>query len=138
MKPTLKRLINNDPTLTTLNTRYNHIGATGAKTIADTLIVNSTITTLHISGNNIGDTGAITIADSLIVNSTLTTLYLSGNNIGETGAKSIADSLIVNTTLTDLHLGLKHQEKVNWITTRNKSNKHNKESSLVDLLYNYL
>jgi hypothetical protein len=109
----IQRLVNNDPTLTTLYISRKNIGTKGTRCIADAL------------------------ADALAINKTLTTLNIWNNNIGATGAKCIADALIVNTTITTLDIG-SYQEEIKWITTRNKSNKLNKEVSLVDLLYKSL
>jgi hypothetical protein len=47
----IKRLIDNDPTLTTLNLDYNNIGYEGAKAIAEALKVNTTLTTLNLISN---------------------------------------------------------------------------------------
>ena len=76
-------------------------------------------------GNKIGDEGAKTISESLKINTSLTTLHLSGdekirnekkrtkwnemkewigNQIGSEGAKRISESLKINTSLTTLNL----------------------------------
>ena len=60
--------------------------------------------TLWLNGNNIGDDGAKSLSESLKVNSTLTTLNLCENNIGDDGAKPLSESLKVNSTLTYLSL----------------------------------
>jgi Leucine-rich repeat (LRR) protein len=93
-------------TLTELNLGNNSIGAAGAASLADALVVNSTVAQLDLTANSIGDAGAASLAEVLRVNTTLTELYLSQNSIGAEGAASLAEALGVNTTLMGLNLGV--------------------------------
>ena len=47
----LRRLRSNDTTLTTLNLRYNDLGAVGGAAVAGALERNTTLTTLNLVGN---------------------------------------------------------------------------------------
>jgi Ran GTPase-activating protein (RanGAP) involved in mRNA processing and transport len=106
----IKRLIDNDRTLTTLDINGNHIGSEGAKALATALSGNETLTTIDIIFNNIGDEGAQAIAEALKTNTTLTKLNISGNNIGDAGAKAIAEALTpkgnYKPTLTTLNISV--------------------------------
>ena len=51
----LRRLRENDPTLTELSVYNNQIGDEGAKALADALKVNRTLTILYVSSNQIGE-----------------------------------------------------------------------------------
>ena len=92
-------------TFTSLDLRWNDIGAAGATQLAECLRVNATLTRLRLGRNNIGTVGATQLAQCLRVNATMTRLSLDSNNIGDTGATQLAECLRVNTTLTSLNLG---------------------------------
>eukprot|EP01033_Poteriospumella_lacustris_P016510 gene16510-11807_t len=108
-KTQLRRLMRNDPTLTTLDLSGHpfgrHINAAGVTVVASMLRVNTTLTTLNLNGNSIGAVGVTEVASALEANTTLTTLHLSNNFIGATGAPE-ATSLLLrgNTTLKTLDL----------------------------------
>ena len=72
MNDAIARLKSNDPTLTTLNLIYKHIGAAGASAIANALRTNNALTTLDLWSNNIGDAGASVIANALRKNGMIT------------------------------------------------------------------
>ena len=100
----LKKYLEENPTVTTLNLFSNDIGPEGAKALAGVLKENKTLTTLNLGSNNIDSEGAKALAAALEVNKTLTTLNLSDNNIGPEEAKALAEALEVNKTLTTLDL----------------------------------
>ena len=76
--------------LESLYLQDNQIGFSGARSIAEPLLVNKTLKLLHLSRNLVGESGSTQIAKSLVSNNTLEALYLSGNQIGDEGAKQIA------------------------------------------------
>ncbi|HBC71321.1 MAG TPA: hypothetical protein DCZ38_00870, partial [Coxiellaceae bacterium] len=86
----LKKYLEENPTVTTLNLFSNDIGPEGAKALAGVLKENKTLTTLNLGSNNIDSEGAKALAGVLKVNTTLTTLDLENNNIGPEGAKALA------------------------------------------------
>ncbi len=101
----LKKALNLNNKLTTLDLGSNSIGEAGALAIAESLKGNTTLTSLNLYNNEIGEAGARAIAESLKGNTTLTTLDLGNNSIGEPGARAIAENLKGNTTLSTLDLG---------------------------------
>jgi Ran GTPase-activating protein (RanGAP) involved in mRNA processing and transport len=107
----LRRLKNNDPSLTTLDLSpvhhwNNKLDDADVEVLADALKTNTRLTVLILSVNNIRLAGAITLANALIRKKTgLRTLNLSYCNIGAAGAQALANFLTTNTTLTTLHLG---------------------------------
>eukprot|EP01033_Poteriospumella_lacustris_P012823 gene12823-9168_t len=109
-KAQLRRLMWNDPTLTTLDLSGHpfgrHLNAAGVTVVASMLRANTTLTTLNLNGNSIGAAGVTLVASALEANTTLTTLHLSNNFIGATGAPEAMSLLLRgNTTLTSLDLG---------------------------------
>lgn len=58
----LKRLRNNDPTLTSLSLWNNNIGPKGACALAEALKQNKFLTTLGLENNEIGNEGAKCLA----------------------------------------------------------------------------
>jgi len=106
-KTILQRLQKNDPTLTTLNSKYNPIGVEGAQALAKALQSgNSFLTTLTLNYNKIGVKGAQALAKALQSgNSSLTTLKVEYNGIGDEGAQALAKTLQSgNSSLTTLIL----------------------------------
>jgi Leucine Rich repeat len=101
-KETLRRMSENDPTLTKLSFYNNSIGDAGASALAEALKVNKTLTELVVYRNIIGDAGASALAEALKVNKTLTELNVYGNSIGAAGASALVEALKVNNTLTEL------------------------------------
>ena len=97
-----KRALYNCYFYSTINLRWNNIGAEGAKYVAEALKVNTSLTEIHLDGNNIGAEGAKYVAEALKVNTSLTKIHLGGNNIGAEGAKYVAEALKVNTSLTEI------------------------------------
>src|SRR3989338_478091 len=83
MKEILKRLRENDPTLTVLDLRGNDIDSTVAAALAEALRGNTTLTKLSLGFNDIGSTGAEAMAEALRENHTLT-VGLWNNNISAT------------------------------------------------------
>ena len=77
-----KRALYNCYFYSTINLRWNNIGAEGAKYVAEALKVNTSLTEIHLGGNNIGAEGAKYVAEALKVNTSLTKIHLSINNIG--------------------------------------------------------
>ena len=103
-RETLRRIAENDATLTELHLGNNNIRAAGAAELARALAGNATLTKLYLGDNNIGDAGATELARALAGNITLTELHLGSNDIGDAGATELARALTANATLTELDL----------------------------------
>jgi hypothetical protein len=101
----LKRIRNNDLTLTSLDLGRNQIGAAGAKAVSEALKHNTTLTSLDLEANLISTAGAKDLSEALKHNTTLTSLNLGRNQIDAAGAKDLSEALKHNTTLTLLDLG---------------------------------
>ena len=101
---TMRRMSENDPTMTTLNVSDESIGTAGASALAEALKVNKTLKTLDIGVNSIGYAGVTAFAEALVVNNTVTTLYVWSNSIGDAGASALAEALKVNKTLMALNI----------------------------------
>ena len=138
----IKKLLNNDPTLRSLNlygelfkyTNSDHIGPAGAKYLAEMLQHNATLQDLELSYNEIGDAGAKHLAEMLQHNTTLQHLALGKNEIGDAGAQHLAEALKHNATLQrlifynnkigaagakDLAEALKHNDTLQFLNLRN-------------------
>lgn len=125
----LKRLRDNDPTLTELKLSVHIIDNGDAENLANALKLNTTVKTLRLSGsgvrkvaladvlrknktlvklclvsNLIDNNSATALSDSLKVNTTLVYLDISVNSISDDGATALSDALKVNTTLMSLNL----------------------------------
>ncbi len=100
----LKRLQNNDPTLTSLDLCDSEIGDPDVIELAKVLAQNKTIRNLDISRNNISDAGAAEFAKVLLQNQTITNLDLGGNKIGDIGGMKLVQALSQNKTITYLAL----------------------------------
>jgi Ran GTPase-activating protein (RanGAP) involved in mRNA processing and transport/predicted Ser/Thr protein kinase len=100
----LKRLHQNDLTLTKLHLGGNNIGDVEIKILAEALQHNTTVTMLNLYNNNIGNLGVKYLSDILTTHTTLRQLHLDGNNIGTPGAKDLSLALQKNTVLTELYL----------------------------------
>ena len=98
----LRRLRENDKTLTTLDFERDCICDEGAKALADVLKINRTLSTLVLWNNEISDEGAKALADALKVNRTLSTLFLRGNSIGKAGGQALSDALQHNFSLCQI------------------------------------
>ena len=101
---TLRRMRENDPTLTELDVAFNSTGDAGASALAEALKVNNTLTTLVAGCNRIGGDGASALAEALKVNKTLTELNVEYNSIGTGGVNALAEALKMNRTLTELYV----------------------------------
>jgi Ran GTPase-activating protein (RanGAP) involved in mRNA processing and transport len=108
----LRRLEENDKTLTRWDLYNRGLGDGGAMAVAKALQLapNSSLTKLFLSDNRIGNEGAKYLADALMKNSTLIKLDLDKNCIGDDGAEALAEVLwsydtVNNTSLSylDLH-----------------------------------
>ena len=100
----LQRIRANDPTLTTIDLSWNHIGEAGAQALAEALKINTSVTTIALYQNNIGDAGAQALAEALKTNTSVKEIDLKGNNIGEAGAQALAEALKINTSVTTIAL----------------------------------
>ena len=74
-----------------LNLAGNHITSNGACHIKRMLENNSSITCLILNYNNLGDAGFSTIVESLDQNQTLTSLSIRRNDIGDKGALVLSE-----------------------------------------------
>ena len=105
----IKRVFQNNPTLTTLDLSRNNIGAEGAKDLAKALEKNTVLTSIYMSSNNIGAEGTKDLAKALATNTVLTELSLSYNDIeaeGEVVIKHIKERLRINTVNKERLMGL--------------------------------
>ncbi len=101
----LKKLIENDANLTTLDISGTKIGNAGATALANILLRNTKLLHLEIRNCGITADGARDFANALKTNKTLQTLYLRGNKIGDEGAKFLSVALKNNSLLKHLFLG---------------------------------
>jgi Ran GTPase-activating protein (RanGAP) involved in mRNA processing and transport len=100
----LKRIKDNDTTLTTLDLSYQKLNAEDAKDLAKALETNASLTSISLNYNDIGDAGAKDLAKALETNASLTSINLKGNQIGAAGAKDLAKALATNASLTSISL----------------------------------
>ena len=70
-----KRALYNCYFYSTINLRWNSIGAEGAKYVAEALKVNTSLTEIDLGDNNIGAEGAKYVAEALKVNTSLTVWF---------------------------------------------------------------
>merc|ERR1719362_1445722 len=83
---------------------HNEIGHSGAKALAESLVVNSTLQQLDLVNNQLGNEGAIAFAECLEKNNSLNHLNLSFNQIGNKGAIAFSHMLFKTKTLEYLYL----------------------------------
>ena len=95
----IERLLNNDPTLRSLNLSGYNIGNDGARVLAEALDQNTTLLTLELDNNNIGDDSVEMIAMMIKNNTTIRRLDLARNNFSDGAANQINDALRHNTTI---------------------------------------
>jgi hypothetical protein len=110
--------LQHNKTITTLDLKYNNIGAAVVKGIIWVLKENKTLTTLYLGYNLIGATGAKDIATAVALdnftlvavdlqnNADETTLDFSSTNIGAVDTYGLAEALKPNETLAKLNLGI--------------------------------
>lgn len=114
-----------------LNLGWNRIGFSGAKAIAEAVLMGSTLTELNLVGNTLGPEAASLfgellshptflqvldlgttgleghiepITNALYANQSLRTLKLTANKVDDSGAKLLAEMLRSNTSLVSLNL----------------------------------
>jgi Ran GTPase-activating protein (RanGAP) involved in mRNA processing and transport len=100
----LKRIEDNDRTLTTLGLSHEKLNDDDTKALAHALETNTSLTGINLSDNAIGDAGAKDLAHALETNASLTSINLYRNNIGAAGAKDLAHALETNASLTVIDL----------------------------------
>lgn len=101
---TLSRALAQNSTLTALSIPYAGIESEGIEAFSRILAQNSSIKFLNFAGNEVEDKGIKILAKALAVNSTLTELILDANDIRNEGAADLADMLKKNTTLKTLYI----------------------------------
>ena len=104
----LKRIKENDPTLTQLDLSQNDMGGRTTIELADALNANHTIVQLDLSFTKLGDAEAKSLSECLLENQTITHLDMSNNKIGDQGAQSI--SKLLEKTHSVIQLGLRFNE----------------------------
>ena len=82
----------------------NHVGGSGARSLAFALRENRGLLMLRLPRNNLLDAACAPLAEALPHNGTLRLLDISGSKVGDTGAMALADALQDNTTLRTLKL----------------------------------
>lgn len=103
---TLRRLANNDPSLTVLKLMYGFSLRNDEETgrLASALTTNTTVTELFLPSNNIGPEGARVLARAIQQNrKTIVRVYLTRNRIGNDGTRFLAASL-AHCSLKELYL----------------------------------
>ena len=113
----LKRIQDNDPTLTLLNLLGRELADQEAMKVADALKTNDTINTVVLSDNNIGDAGAVALAEALTQHKAVRNVSLSVNNIGPDGIKALEAAQEKNETLK-VYLLEQSQQAVSHGTVR--------------------
>ena len=93
------------------------------------------LTELFLNSNQMGDTGARHIADGLMVNSTLTSLSLSWDDISERERGYFESALQVNASLTRLDGAVPLPHNLTMCLERNSHNKRCRESTLQSMLW---
>jgi len=104
----LKRLTENDPTLTCLNLSNQGLNDDDILILCEALQNNTHLISLKLRYNRIGSVGVIALAE----NPTLKSLYLVGNDIGDAGRNALS----ANTTLTNSEHGLGASENLQKYT----------------------
>ncbi|XP_017294482.1 leucine-rich repeat-containing protein 34 isoform X1 [Kryptolebias marmoratus] len=101
----LSKCLQNNPSVTGLDLRYNNVSNEGAGHLADLIEAgNCALRSLNLMFNDVQKTGAEDLAGSLKCNSSLLSLRLSGNKIGNRAAEHLARMLQINETLQELQL----------------------------------
>uniref|UniRef100_A0A3Q3GIJ8 Leucine rich repeat containing 34 n=1 Tax=Kryptolebias marmoratus TaxID=37003 RepID=A0A3Q3GIJ8_KRYMA len=102
----LSKCLQNNPSVTGLDLRYNNVSNEGAGHLADLIeqAGNCALRSLNLMFNDVQKTGAEDLAGSLKCNSSLLSLRLSGNKIGNRAAEHLARMLQINETLQELQL----------------------------------
>ena len=77
---------------------------TGAKHLAEALMMNSTLKELNLNYNQLGPSGAKHVADALKTNSALQTLRLRGTEMCQHCMYNLSEAIKTNSTLTKLDL----------------------------------
>src|SRR3989338_1454475 len=108
----------------------------GAGRLAEVLAINSTLTSLDLRYNEVGAAGAGRLAEALTTNSTLTTLDLRYNQVTDEGGRRLADALVANSSLTAIYFDsdLNTRCLVDAHLDRNKGNLEKKSASLFLML----
>lgn len=100
----IRRIKQNDPTLTFLNLNYQNLGDDVIRALAGALNENSHLLILFLDGNDISDKGARVLGKALARHPSLQQLFLSYNTIGDEGAAHLARALTTNNHLQVLKL----------------------------------
>lgn len=101
----IKRLQDNDKTLTELNLNAVKITQEQISLLATALTRNKFLQILDFSNNFIGSHGAKVLAKALEQNQVLHTLYLRSSEAGDEGTIALANALKRNDSLKNLYLG---------------------------------
>lgn len=99
----IKRIADNDPTLTRADFSDNQI-KTRLLDIAKALENNTHLTEISFSNSGIEDQMVPMITEALKINKSLKVIELNGNNIGNFGAQAIAEMLKINNSLMTVGL----------------------------------
>lgn len=109
----MKRVRNNDETLTELNLSSMGVGTRpDALTMFDTLAGNSYIKIVDLSQNDIDDDCVSSISLALFKNRSITHLNLADNAISSEGAEYLIGTLNTNTTLIEINLSGNHIDNI--------------------------
>lgn len=100
----LFKALTNQPGIVSVDLRYNRIGDSGAKVIANFIAESTTLRELNLMGNDIEAEGGIALAASLR-QARLSRLRLNGNPLGDSGGQAFAEVLAENKMLVALDLG---------------------------------
>ncbi|WP_179958281.1 hypothetical protein [Chitinimonas arctica] len=133
----IRRLAENDPTLTELALRDKWIDNRSAQVLALTLAQNRCLTTFDLRGKYIDCDGVQTLAPALAQNRCLTSLSLHNNQIGESGAQAMAEALAQNGCLTTFDLSSNHIGD-NGAQALAKALAQNGRLTLLNLHYNWI
>ena len=77
----IKRLRENDETLTSIDLSFNNLRIEEIRALAEALKINTKLTSINLIYTNIGTGGAEALAEAL-QDSAITSINLSANNIG--------------------------------------------------------
>lgn len=102
----LRRLYNNDPTLTELDLAWSwsFVGLRYIRSLVRALVKNTVLVKLNLSNNRLGVQEIRVLAPALARSTSLATLDLSDNGFGAAGMEALVPALAGNTKLTELHL----------------------------------
>ncbi len=139
----LAEALTKNNTLITLSFGANKINAEKVGVLCRALAFNKSLRSFRITGNELGAAGAMQVAQLLRRNTSLTSLSLTNCQIDIVGGEALVEAMKHNSIITVLgvkgsNLSTEQIDAINQHLQRNKDNLGQKESSLFQMLFNFL